>query len=248
MNPFYIGGIIGFGPALFLIWFSLRKYTYPYVEGSLFEDRRVFFLLAVGMVLGTFLFTFEQYLAPLYTFDGSIDLLMFMLIFVIAFPLMEDLAKYMVLNFKGYEGRFDSTFYGISLGAGYSATMIIGYVFIMSNRAKSEGVQIAPEIWLGIVLFSVCSAFLHCTVGATLGSATGRKMGLRGLPGAVVPHFIFNLLLFPWFVYDQIWYSLIILLPVSAMMFHGAYAHTIPECLPPEVQKETRRAHRRKTQ
>ena len=56
MNPFYIGGIIGFGPALFLIWFSVRKYTYPFVEGSLFEDRRLFFMLAVGMVVWTFRF------------------------------------------------------------------------------------------------------------------------------------------------------------------------------------------------
>jgi RsiW-degrading membrane proteinase PrsW (M82 family) len=247
MNPFYVGGIIGFAPALFLIWFCLRKYTYPFVEGSLFEDRRVFFMLAVGMVLGSLIFVFEQYLATLYTYDGGIDFIMFMLIFVLAFPLIEDMAKFVILNFKGYEGRFDSTFYGISLGAGYAATSMIGYVLLLMTKADREGVSVSNEIWLGIIFFSICTAFIHCSVGATLGNATGKKLGLRGLPQAVVPHFVFNLLLFPWFVYDQIWYSLIFVIPVSFIIFYGVYKYTIPEAMPKEVQKEMRRNERKKT-
>jgi len=240
-----VGGIIGFGPALFLIWFCLHRYTYPHVEGSLFEDRRVFFMLAVGMVVGTLIFTFEQFLAPLYTFEGGINFIMFMLIFVLAFPIIEDLAKYVILNFKGYEGRFDSTFYGISLGAGYSATSMIGYVLILLNRAKVDGVSVSYENWLGIIFLSICTAFIHCSVGASLGNATGKKLGLRGLPQALVPHFIFNLLLFPWFVYNQIWFALIFLIPVSAIIFYGVYTYTIPEAMPKEVQKEMRRNQRK---
>jgi len=254
MNPVYVGGIIGFGPALFLIWFSLRKYSYPFVKGSLFEDRRVFFLLAVGMVIGTFVFTFEQFLAPLYLvsadaeagIEEGIDLFMFILIFVLAFPILEDMAKYIVLNFRGYQGRFDSTFYGISLGAGYAATAMIGYVLILMTRAKEDGASIPPETWLGIMLFSVCTAFIHCSVGANIGNATGRMKGMKGFFGAVIPHFIFNLLLFPWLVTNQIWLSIIFVLPVSALVYHGAYTHTLPECLPPEVQKEIRRDSRRR--
>ena len=242
MNPFYIGGIIGFGPALFLIWFSLRKYTLPYVEGSLFEDRRVFFMLAVGMVAGSLIFVLEQFLAPLYTFEGGIDFLMFMLIFVLAFPLIEDLAKFVILNFKGYEGRFDSTFYGISLGAGYSATSMIGYVFIVMSKEET----VAFEGWLGLVFLSICMALIHCSVGASLGNATGKKLGLKGLPQAVIPHFIFNMLLFPWFVYGQIWFALILVIPVSGMIYYGVYTYTIPEAMPREVQKEIRRSERKK--
>lgn len=203
-------------------------------------------MLAVGMVVGTLIFTFEQFLAPLYNFDGGIDFIMFMLIFVLAFPLIEDLAKYVILNFKGYEGRFDSTFYGISLGAGYSATSMIGYVFILLNQAETEGVSVSYELWLGIIFLSICTAFIHCSVGASLGNATGKKLGLRGLPQAVIPHFIFNLLLFPWFVYSQIWYALIFVIPVSAIIFYGVYTYTIPEAMPKEVRKEMRRNERKK--
>nr|QOV09137.1 hypothetical protein HULAa36F11_00020 [uncultured Thermoplasmata archaeon] len=246
MNPFYYGGILGFAPALFLIWFSLRKYSYPYVEGSLFEDRRVFFMLAVGMFAGTFIYILEQFLAPLYSYDDGIDLIMFVLVFVLAFPLIEDMAKFVILNFKGYEGRFDSTFYGISLGAGFAATWIVGYVLRIVNTAKVDGTSVPFESWLGLLFFSVCTSLIHCSVGAILGSATGRKMGLKGLPSAVIPHMIFNLLLFPFLIYGQIWYALIFLIPISFLIYHGVYTHTIPECLPPEVQKEARRNLRKK--
>jgi len=242
-NIMLIASIIGFAPAIFLIWFSLRKYSFPYVEGSLFEDRRVFFMLAIGMVAGSLVFVLELTLYPIFLFDGGIDFVMFMLIYVLAFPLVEDLAKFIILNFKGYRGRFDSTFYGVSLGAGYSATAIIGYIVIDLGQANGA---IQPITWLGLMFFSICVCLIQVSVGATIGSATGQNLGMRGIPFAVIPHIIFNLLMFPWFLYDQIWYSLIIAIPVAAYIYWGVYTHTIPECLPQEVQKEVRRDTRRR--
>jgi hypothetical protein len=99
-----IGSVIGFAPALYLIWHSLHKYSYPHVEGSLFEDRRVFFMLAVGMVLGALLFVFELTLYPMFTSDTYFIFVSFVLVYVLAFPLLEDLAKFIILNFKGYRG------------------------------------------------------------------------------------------------------------------------------------------------
>ena len=239
-----IGSVIGFGPALFLIWFSLRKYSYPYVEGSLFEDRRVFFMLAVGMVVGSLLFVLELSLFPIFYFEGQLYFELFILIYVLAFPLLEDMAKFIILNFKGYRGRFDSTFYGIALGAGYSATAIIGYINIDLSGA---GGSIDAITWLGLLFFSAATCLIHVSVGATIGSATGRNLGMRGIPLAVIPHIIFNMLMFPWLAANQIWYSLIIALPVAAFIYWGVYTKTIPECLPAEVQKEVRRDTRRRT-
>ena len=61
-----ITSIIGFGPALAVIWYTLMKYDYPYVEGACFDDRRVFFLLAIGMVMGTVLLLIERLITPLF--------------------------------------------------------------------------------------------------------------------------------------------------------------------------------------
>lgn len=249
-----IGSAIGFAPALFLIWHSMRKYSYPYVEGSLFEDRRVFFMLAVGMVLGSLIFVFELTLYPMFTWDiidsmgnkigEGFDFVMFIIIYVLAFPLLEDLAKFIILNFKGYRGRFDSTFYGISLGAGFSATWIIGRIVIDFSQ---PGAVVTGIDWLGMIFMSIATCLIHVSVGGIIGSSTGQNLGMRGIPLAVIPHIIFNLLMFQWFATNSIWYSLIIALPLAAYIYWGVYSKTIPECLPKEVQKEVRRDTRRRT-
>ncbi|MCK5397624.1 MAG: hypothetical protein KAJ33_05185 [Thermoplasmata archaeon] len=238
-----MGSVIGFAPALFLIWFCLHKYAYPYVQGSLFEDRRVFFMLAVGMVAGSLIFVLELMLYPMFTTDENFYFVMFILIYVLAFPLLEDLAKFIILNFKGYRGRFDSTFYGVALGAGYSATAIIGYIVI--DLGTTSG-SIDLLTWLGLLFLSIATCLIHVSVGATIGSATGQNLGMRGIPLAVIPHMLFNMLMFPWFIYDQIWYSIVLALPLALIIFWGVYTKTIPECLPQEVQKEMRRDSRRR--
>lgn len=240
-NIMLIGSFIGFTPALFLIWHSLRKYSYPYVEGSLFEDRRVFFMLAIGMVVGSLIFVLEFSLYPMFITDTEFYFVMFILIFVLAFPLLEDMAKFIILNFKGYRGRFDSTFYGISLGAGYSATSMLGMI-VGANQTDITMIN-----WIGLFFLSAATCLIHVSVGATIGSATGQNLGLRGIPLAVIPHIIFNLLMFPWFATDQIWYSLVVALPLAAYIYWGVYSKTIPECLPGAVQKEVRRETRRRT-
>ncbi len=238
---FLISGAIGFGPALFIIWFSMRKYSYPYLEGSAFEDRKVFFLLAVGMVFGTLIFTFERMLHPYFYWDEGVDMVMFLLIYVLGFVMLEDMAKFVVLNFKGFEGRFDSVFYGISLSAGYSATAMVGYIYIGVGQA-----EVSPPFidWLGLILLSISSAFIHTSVGALLGNATAKKQGLRGIPAAVVPHIIFSLLMLPWFL-GFTWISLAFTVPLSILIYRGVHLHTIPEILPEEIIKELRRSERK---
>jgi RsiW-degrading membrane proteinase PrsW (M82 family) len=239
---FLISGIIGFGPALFLIWFSMRKYSYPYLEGSVFEDRRVFFMLAVGMVFGTVLVTLERFLYPWFSYDEGIYFLFFILIFVIGFVFLEDLAKFVVLNWKGYQGRFDSVFYGISFGAGFAATAMVGYIYVGLNQTD---VTTTASEWSGLVLLSICVSLIHATVGANLGYATAKNYGLRGIPMAILPHIIFNLLMFLWFLgYPYTWVFLAIGTPLCIYFFRGVYLYTIPAILPEEIVKEIRRKSR----
>ena len=239
-----LGGLVGFAPALYLIWLCLKDYSYPKVEGSLFEDRRVFFMLAVGMVAGSLIFALELGLYSIFIYEGGIDLILFLLIFVLGFVFLEDMAKFIILNFKGYRGRFDSMFYGVALGAGFSATTIVGRVMVEANGTPG-GFDFID--WLGLILLSASTCMVHVSVGATLGAATGKNQGMRAIPTAVLPHIVFNMLMFPWFVYSQIWYSLVLVLPISAFIFWGVLSKTIPESLPQEIQKELRRGRRRKT-
>ena len=135
-------------------------------------------------MFGTLIFTFERMLHPYFYWDEGVDMVMFLLIYVLGFVMLEDMAKLVVLNFKGLEGRFDSVFYGISLSAGSSATAMVGYIYIGVGQA-----EVSPPFidWLGLILLSISSAFIHTSVGALLGNATAKKQGLRGIPPAVIP-------------------------------------------------------------
>jgi len=240
---FLVSGLVGFGPALFIIYFSMRKYAYPYLEGSAFEDRKVFFLLAVGMIFGTVITTLERFLHPYFVTEEEFSIMMFLLIYVLAFVLVEDLAKFIILNFKGLEGRFDSMFYGISFSAGFAATAMVGYVYTVVNIPD---INMGIMDWLGLILLSIGTAFIHASVGAQLGAATAQKLGLRGIPQAIVPHIIFNLLMLPWFL-GYAWISIAFIVPLAILIYRGVHLYTIPENLPEEIVKELRRSERKQT-
>lgn len=250
-NLFLISGIVGFGPALFLIWFSMRKYSYPYIEGSAFEDRKVFFLLAVGMIFGTVLVTLERFFYPYFIWNiidpvtdeitgQAFDMGLFIVIYVLAFVMLESLAKFVVLNWKGYQGRFDSVFYGISFSAGFAATAMIGHIYVGLALTDTGG---DVMWWVSAVLFSIAFSLIHTTVGANLGYTSFKKRGLGGLPMSIMPHLIFNLLMYIWFV-QSTWIFLALAIPLSAYFFMNVYLYTIPEVLPDEIKQEIRRKSR----
>ena len=48
----YIAGGVVFVPALLMMYYILRKYTYPAVEDPFFKDSTLFTLFAVGLIEG----------------------------------------------------------------------------------------------------------------------------------------------------------------------------------------------------
>ncbi|MCU0862009.1 MAG: hypothetical protein MUE65_06800, partial [Methanomassiliicoccales archaeon] len=77
----YIAGAIGIGPALALMYWTLKSYTYPSVEKPFFDDRRVFGLLAVGMVLGVLLYAVQQFF--------PMDQVLYALVFALIYELVK---------------------------------------------------------------------------------------------------------------------------------------------------------------
>ena len=202
---FLLSATIGFGPAFIIMWFSMRKYDWPYVKGACFDDRKVFLLLAIGMVLGTIVYTIERVSYATFRSDVDADLFfspfMFFLVYVLGLGLIQTVGKYIILNFPGLEGRPDAQFLGVAIGAGMSSTWIVGfsYVSLVLKPAQavadanvtsvSEIVSLEPNMmsWIALLLLSINVALIHISVGATLGHSGIRKEGLRAIPRAFVP-------------------------------------------------------------
>ncbi len=236
----FLVSVIGFSPALGVVWYSLRKYDHPYVKGTCFDDRRVFFLLAIGMVAGTILLMMERLVYPLFKVpmdDGTVYFspLWFVVFYVVALGLVHTLTKYVILNFPSIQGRIDSQFYGVSLGAGISATWIVGFSYIqLTVQGGSNDIAILTSL----ILLSLNTALIHASVGAVLGVSTANNEGMRGIIGGLVPHLIFGMMMLPWFYYDVIWYTLLLATPITIVIYREVYLNIIPKSLPEEIQHE----------
>ena len=85
-----IAGAIGFAPAIALMFYSLKNYTYPAVERPFFDDRKVFFMFAVGITIGVII------AAVHYIFEGGGA--ESYILYAILFALIEELTKFVILN------------------------------------------------------------------------------------------------------------------------------------------------------
>src|SRR6058998_1599485 len=114
---FFVAFLLGILPGLAILWASLRRFDRPQVDHTLFDDRRVFGSLAVGLIFGTVASIFAIALPRR-------DLVSFAVAVGVSF-VFEESFKLAWLNRRSYRGRFDTTFYGVPLGIGAAASGVV---------------------------------------------------------------------------------------------------------------------------
>ena len=151
---FLLGAISCFIPAIFLLYFTLAPYE------KYFKDRPLFLIFMGGMVLGGFIFFFESFI-----FYPEL------LLFLIGFPLLEQISKIVILNLPRFQGKMGTTFYGGALGLGFGSS--IGFLNIFSMQRGGTDIGIA--IWIYLLVLSIL--LFHCSTGTWLGY--GIRMGSK---------------------------------------------------------------------
>jgi hypothetical protein len=161
--------IASFGPALLLLYMTLRDYTFPRVEKPFFDDRKVFAFLTFGIVLGTVYFFIDS----LFGLSGGLD---FVLLIGLAIPLLQSLIKLAILNWTKFQRKVDTSFYGLSLGLGISAT----YAFAKMYQAAKDPsiIGLTGTIDLGslslIIMMGVQIVLIHGSTTAMIGVGVAR--------------------------------------------------------------------------
>ncbi len=153
-----LAAALGIGPALALMFLTLRDYTYPKVERPFFDDRKLFLLLAAGMVIGVAVYVLQSYFNLGY------------LLFALLFAVFEELIKLIVLNMPRFARKLDTSFYGLSFGLGIGSTMAFGAVFY--TLQQSDGLSVLG--WLAVVLLGFQMVLLHASAGAMIGTGSAR--------------------------------------------------------------------------
>jgi len=227
--------ILGIAPALAVLWLSLRRFDRPHVTTALFDDRRVFSSLAVGLVFGVFASALNL-LLPRRDLAASVLTLLGLLV-------LEELFKLVYLNRKSYQGRFDATFYGVPLGVGAAATAVVASVVWTAT-----GFPIQPQALTVVVLFSLGLSLVNASSGAIIGFGASqglmwpsllRAVGVRyGHAAFLVPY-----LLDPFHPWSGL--SILTALGFGAIVYRYVYANLLPGTLPEDLRRQLRRDRRR---
>jgi hypothetical protein len=136
---------IGIIPALIILYIGLKGY-----EGY-FKDKLIFLTFIVGIAIG-----FISAVIELFTRDIGL------IIYIILFPVLEQLFKTIVLNLGRFQEKQETTIYGLSLGLGFGSVFTPAAI-IMGNFQEINVAFIAAIVGtFGIIFF-------HAATGALIG-------------------------------------------------------------------------------
>jgi hypothetical protein len=184
----YIAAAMGIGVALALMYWTLKDYTYPAVEQPFFDDRRVFGLLAIGMVLGVVIYAVQQYF-PLQE-----------VLFALIFAIIYEVVKLLVLNLKRFSRKLDTPFYGLTIGLGMGGTVAIGYIW---GALTAMRIGDLTPVLLDFVIFMIWAiqlCLLNGSTGAIIGVGVTKGQPFGFLANAILVHLAYNLVMIGFFI------------------------------------------------
>ncbi len=239
-HEFIASGAIGIGPALLIIYYALRRYEYPYVEQALFRNDRLFLSFGVGMVMGVVsAVLFNAFTIELYTTA------LFVLLIISVF---DESFKMVYLNLKPFQGRFDTAFYGSSLGVGMGATFVMAFAFQTFSQPVGQPTDpFHPQNILILLTLSVAMISLQFFTGSLLGVGAAGRRPWRAYLQALGARGVFSLLLAPFLapfqvanVYVIVGFFLLAAAFAVFLLWEG-YSNVIPDSLPADVRRRLRR-------
>ncbi len=233
---FSVALVVGLGPALGILYWSLRRFDIPFTRYRLFDDRRLFGGLAVGMIFGAIAGFLE--IIPLGNVIGAI-------LAIVAFVVFEESFKMVWLNRKSYRGRFDTTFYGVSIGVGAAAMLVVASVLTFISRG---GTFYTVEDVALFTLYSIGLNLVHADTGVLIGFGASRGETLWPFLKAVLVRLAQTVMILafalsagePWELI-----SVVTAIAFAAIIYHYVYTVLLPGTLPDDIRKEMRREKRR---
>lgn len=137
---------LGIIPVLILFYISLRGYE------EYFKFKNVFITLVIGIIMGVITIIIEANTAA----AG--------VLFVILYPLLEQLIKTMFLNLRRFHGKKVTTIYGLSLGLGFGSIFILSALILLYMQGSVNTFSLVL-----VILGSLGIVMLHGATGLYIG-------------------------------------------------------------------------------
>ncbi len=216
-------GVLAIVPAFLVLYFSLRKYTYPAVEEPFFSDPKMFGLMVIGMIEGTVIFVVYTYFVSLWS-----SVLVALLIGV----LME-LVKLVTLNLRRFHSQSDTVFYGFSLGVGTAVGMAGGMTFYLGSIASSTG-GIDAATWFIMIVYVMQQVLLQPAIGATIGEGVARLRIAEFLIQAIMISAVYQILMTPVWAGADVWLYVAATAAFASVLFY--FLRVVRRYMPRVVQ------------
>ncbi len=231
-----VSAIVGFGPPLFLLYYTVRDYTFPRVKEPFFDDSRIFKFFALGIVIGMVYFALEEWGGTLTSTDSIILL-------VVLFAILEEAIKLVILNYPKFQRKVDTAFIGLALGLGIAMTFTFATVYSTLLDVEDPG---AFEM-VAYSLLGLQFVLLHGSTTATIGVGVARGEAKGYFMDAFLIHVGFGLFYESFFVVELIPppLNLLGLVGASAIVVY-AYAKVHRELLPRLIRDAKRLAQKSK--
>jgi hypothetical protein len=229
--------VLGAAPALATMYYVLRGYT------AAFEDQKLFLAFGIGLILGLLGFTFHVFLDPALLFSGPVGAA----IYIFGFAGLENLVLFVVLNHKWVRGAHQAAFVGVSLGAGYSASGVMGLVYNLTARATFG---LAPEDIILMTGLALSSTFFRTAAGALVGMGSARSSPWPWYGRALTAQLPYGALTLGILLSAAsgplLWAVLLALLVLySLSLLWYVWRRLLPDFLPGKVRRVLRRDRRR---
>jgi hypothetical protein len=197
---------IGIIPALILLYIGLKGY-----EGH-FKDKLIFLMFIVGIIIG-----FISAVIELLTQNIGL------IIYIILFPILEQLFKTIVLNMGRFQEKQETTIYGLPLGLGFGSVFTPAAI-ILGNFQEINLSFIAAIIGsFGIILF-------HAGTGVLIGYGVYAHKLSSYLTAAILLQIVITTVIGVTNLF-QIGYLQIILVVYGIIVFRYATKTIMPRIL-----------------
>lgn len=164
--------LLGIIPALILLYFSLKGYE------DYYKDKTIFLTFIIGIIIG-----FISAVAELVTFSVGI-------LYVILFPIFEQLFKTIVLNVRRLQEKQETVIYGLCLGLGFGS-VFTPVSIIIANIATEETVSL-----ISILIGSIGIILFHGATGTLIGYGVYSKQLTKYLSIAIISQFVITSFVF----------------------------------------------------
>lgn len=220
-----LAAAIGIAPALALMYWTMKDYTYPKVEKPFFDDRKLFPMLAIGMMIGVVIFTVQN------SFNMA-----FVLIALI-FAVLEELVKLVILNFKRFQRKLDTPFYGLVLGLGIGSTMAFGAVWVSILSFASNGQTLNLTDYLILAVVAIQFVLLNGATGTLIGIGATRGYPFNYFANAALTHIAVNLVMIGFYSFPDFWRYICLIgaTGIAAFAYWQMHTRTLPELISKEV-------------